>query len=148
MEYRNLVEHLAGFYGVHPKQMTTFKSRLHVFRKYGILKLPEVGKGGRSAFGLNNLTECHLAIALQTIGLTPMRIFEVVQGIRDVPDWWPFTQWTDHHLLVVRAKGQQKLAIESLENADGLRRIISDLPGWCMVVDLRPIARDLRLLRH
>jgi hypothetical protein len=143
MEYREVVEHLAPFYRIDPPEIGAFKSQLHMFRKIGVPKLEAVGKGKREAFDLNHLAELHLAMTLHRIGLAPAGIASIVESVRSCEEWWPLSQWTDHYLYISGRQGTC-LMLERF-GEDGLAHIIGPL-GWCSIIDLRPIARDLRRL--
>ncbi len=142
MEYRRVVEHLAPFYSIDKDEMDAFKVQLHTFRKMGIPTLPKVGKGKREFFDPHHIGELHLAMRLHRIGLAPTQIKRIVSSFS--AGWYPLTQWTNHYL---RLTGRQAsgLWVESFEEFGRVEDAVGSI-GWCSIVDLRPIARDVRHL--
>jgi hypothetical protein len=150
MEYKGFVEHIATAHRIRADDMESFKIRLNNLRKVGIPKVESVGKGARVEFTADHLAEVHLGLGL-SLSLTPQRVAAVVDLIRSVPYWWPFSKWTDHCLVVHRRDEKQKVAIVSRSQCFPYLKKMSSWDGSStmgLTTGLRWIADDVRRFRE
>jgi hypothetical protein len=160
MEYRDAEAFLAELHRVREDDMGAFRARLRVLRNMGIPSLPRVGKGARVEFSSEHVSELHLALTLGEFGLPPTRIVQIVDKVRELPDWplhRPRGVW-----LVVSLRADPEYPDEPLIEGELLRVVIvkeRDLVDhikqrglnksatWHGVFDLELFASDVEELR-
>lgn len=157
MEFREMLAHLARFHQIDAEGMATFKARIHILRKAGIPQVRAVGKGARASFSLDHVTELHLALTMSEFGLSPARISQIMDYIRWIKPWWPFTQWDRHWLMItLRASNGKLNDLDSKEIIQGigivgegmllhdLKAFSKTVPTWHAVLSLQQVAENLR----
>ena len=159
MEYRDVINLLAGFHQIDDDGMGAFKARVHILRKLGVPQLSQPGKGGRARFSRDDLAQLHLALTMGENGFSPTRIVELMKSIRAMKQWWPMTQWENEWLLVtLRAHNGDLSERNSQDIFQGItvvqeQEVMAQIKRWSAnhnialwhsMINLGQIARDLQ----